>query len=248
MKNKLIQAHVTLLIFFLCLLKFTSAQEIKYSPAVEKKINEVENNLSLWVNLEGGKNNYSLKERMSFYHANGISIAVIKDYKIEWARGYGFADSAAQRPVTTATLFQAGSISKSLNGVGILKLVQDKKIDLSEDINTYLKSWKFPYDSISKEKKISTAQLLSHTAGLTIHGFPGYEAGTELPTRAQILNGEKPSNTKAVRSAFEPGLKFQYSGGGTTISQTIAEDVTGLPYDIYMWEQVLKPMGMFSSS
>lgn len=224
------------------------AQDKKYEPAIEKKIKEVENSLGVWAHIDGAKNKHSLQERMTFYNLNGVSIAVIKNYKIEWARGYGWADSAEQRTVTTATLFQAGSISKSINAVGVLKLVQDGKLNLSSDINDYLKSWKFPYDSLCKGKKITTANLLSHTAGLTVHGFPGYEAGTKLPTLSQILDGKTPANTAAVRSAFEPGLKFQYSGGGTTISQLLLEDVTGKPYDVYMWENVLKPMGMLNSS
>ena len=184
---------------------------------------------------------------MKFYHANGVSIAVIKDYKIEWAKGYGWADNAQQRPVTTTTLFQAGSNSKSLNAVGILKLVQEGKLDLYSDINNYLKSWKFPYDSRSKGKKITIANLLSHTAGLTVHGFPGYEKGDTIPTLIQILNGQNPANTEAVHSMFEPSLRFKYSGGGTTISQLIVQDVTGQPYDVYMWDNVLKPMEMMYS-
>jgi CubicO group peptidase (beta-lactamase class C family) len=157
-------------------------------------------------------------------------------------------DTATKAPVTTQTLFQAGSISKSLNGVGLMKLVQDKKIDLYTDINEYLKSWMFPYDISSEGKKITMANLLSHTAGLTIHGFPGYEKNKKIPSLTQILDGKQPANTKAVRSQFAPGLRYQYSGGGTTISQLIAMDITGKPYDEYMWNQVLKPLGMNMSS
>ncbi len=175
-------------------------------------------------------------------------MAVIHNYQIEWAKAYGLADTTTQRSVTTETRFQAGSISKSLNGVGVLTLVQDKKIELLTDINQYLTTWKFPYDSLAKNKKISTANLLSHTAGLTIHGFPGYGIQEELPTLSQVLNGQKPANTEAVRSQFEPGLRFQYSGGGTTISQLLLMDVTHQPYDQYMSEKVLKPMGMTNSS
>src|SRR5450432_3336068 len=193
------------------------AQQPKYTDEVEKKIQTVENNLGSWVYVEG-EANWSLTDRMKFYHVNGVSIAVIKNYKIEWARGYGWADSAEQRPVTTATLFQAGSISKSLNAVGVLKLMQDGKLNLNTDINEYLRSWKFPYDSISHGKKITIANLLSHTAGLTVHGFPGYSRGDTIPTLLQVLDGKHPANTEAIRSAFEPSLKYQYSGGGTTIS------------------------------
>ena len=235
-----------LLVLFFCIEGVFLFGQVKksYPKEVETRIKEVENSLSGWLQIGDVPTKWTLKERMKFYHANGVSIAVIKDYKIEWAKGYGWADSAGQRPVTTKTLFQAGSNSKSLNAVGILKLAQEGKLDIYSDINNYLKSWKFPYDSLSKGKKITIANLLSHTAGLTVHGFPGYEKGDKLPTLIQILNGEKPANTDAIRSMYEPSLKFEYSGGGTTISQLIVQDVTGQPYDKYMWENVLKPLGM----
>ena len=217
-----------------------------YSKEVQTKIKEFENNLGLWVQL--GNQQFTLAQRMKSNHVNGVSIALIKDYKIEWAKAYGWADSMEQQPVTTNTLFQAGSISKSLNGVGLLKLVQEGKLDLDSDINTYLKSWQFPYDSLSNGKKITIANLLSHTAGLTVHGFGGYEKGDTIPTITQILNGEKPANNNAIRSMYEPSLRYQYSGGGTTISQLILQDVTGKPYDTYMWNNVLNPMGMSNSS
>jgi CubicO group peptidase (beta-lactamase class C family) len=217
-----------------------------YSKEVATKIKQFENNLGLWVQIEN-KPGVTLAEGMKCRHVNAVSIAVIKDYKIEWAKAYGWADSADQKPVTTATLFQAGSISKSLNGVGILKLIQEGKLNLDSDINIYLKSWKFPYDSLSKGKKITLANLLSHTAGLTVHGFVGYERGDTIPSLIQILNGKKPANNEAVRSMYPPSLKYEYSGGGTTISQLIVQDVTGQPYDVYMWNNVLKPIGMTHS-
>jgi len=162
---------------FFCIQGFVLFGQVNksYSKEVETKITQVENNLSGWVQISDKPNKWTLAERMKFYHAHGVSIAVIKDYKIEWAKGYGWADSAEQRPVTTTTLFQAGSNSKSLNAVGVLKLAQESKLDLNADINNYLKSWKFPYDSLSKGKKITLMNLLSHSAGLTVHGFPGYE-------------------------------------------------------------------------
>ena len=223
------------------------AQDKKYTREIESKIKAVENNLGLPVRIEG-EPNQTLKERMNFYHVNGVSIAVIKDYKIEWARAYGWADITEQRRATTGTLFQAGSVSKSLNGIGVLKMVQDKRLNLYADVNDYLTTWKFPYDSLSNNKKITLANLLSHTAGLSVHGFPGYEKGAAIPSLLQILNGEKPANTAAVRSAFQPGLKYQYSGGGTMVSQLIIQEITKKPYDEFMWETVLKPMGMKNSS
>ena len=242
--------YLYLFLFFCFQTVFLFAQPTgHYSKDVEARITQVENSLA-GKTITAGRvpPNWTLADRMKFYHANGVSIAVIKDYKIEWAKGYGWADSAEQRPVTTTTLFQAGSNSKSLNAVGILKLVQEGKLDLYSDINRNLKSWKFPYDSKSKGKKITIANLLSHTAGLTVHGFPGYEKGEAIPTLIQILNGQKPANTEAVRSMYEPSLRHEYSGGGTTILQLIVQDVTGQPYDLYMRDNVLMPLGMTYSS
>ena len=126
-------------------------------------------------------------------------------------------------------------------------MVQNKKLDLSADINNYLTTWKFPYDSLSNNKKITTANLLSHTAGLTIHGFKGYAIGDSIPTLGEILDGKRPANSEAVRSMYEPGKKVEYSGGGTTISQLIVTDITHQKYEDYMWTQVLEPMGMTES-
>lgn len=220
----------------------------KYSKETEDKIKQVENKLAGWVQIQDSVNEWTLQQRMAFYKIRGLSIAVVHNYKIEWARGYGMADTATQKPVKVQTLFQAGSISKSLNSVGVLKLFQDKKIDLYTDINNYLHTWKFPYDTVSKGKKITIANLLSHTAGLTVHGFPGYANGDTIPSVPEVLNGKPPANTKAVRSQFEPGLRYQYSGGGTTISQLIVMDITHQPYDTWMWQNVFKPLDMTMSS
>lgn len=211
------------------------------------KIHAVENSLSGAVLTEGQKP-WNLQERMEHYKLKGLSIAVIHNYKIEWAKGYGWADDSLKVPVTTQTLFQAASISKSLNGVGVMKLVQDKKIDLYADINNYLTTWKFPYDSLSKGKKISVANLLSHTGGLSVHGFEGYTPGKPVPTITEVLDGKKPANSAPIRSMYAPGLKSEYSGGGITVSQLIVMDVMHQPYEKYMYQNVLKPLGMTGST
>lgn len=218
------------------------------SKAVQERINKVENSLSPAVVYGDTVTRGNIEQRMKETNTKGLSIAVISNYKIEWAKGYGWADVEEKRKVTTATRFQAASISKSLNSLGVMKLVEKGKLDPEADINNYLRNWKFPYDSLSNNKKINTYQLLSHTAGLTIHGFPGYEVTDQLPTVAQVLDGKKPANTKAVRSQFEPGKRFQYSGGGTTISQLIVTSITGRDYAAYMQAEVLTPLGMTNSS
>ena len=217
-----------------------------FAQSVNDKIKILENNLNYWDKSKTKK--APLKERMAFYNANAVSVAVVKDYKIEWVKAYGFADISENRMATPETLFQAASISKAINSLGILKLVEEGKLGLDDDINNYLKSWKFPYDTTSNGKKITIANLLSHKAGLSVHGFGGYEKGQEFPTTIQILDGLKPSNSSAVRSIFEPSTKFQYSGGGTTISQLILENATGEKYEDFMLKNVLIPLGMSNSS
>ncbi|MBL0023997.1 MAG: beta-lactamase family protein [Saprospiraceae bacterium] len=225
----------------------TVFSQTNYSSETLDKIKEVENNVSGNLLLNGEQPG-TITERMAKYNVKGMSIAVIHDYKIAWAKGYGWADESEKRPVTPETLFEPGSISKTLNAIGILKLAQDKKVDLYTDINTYLSSWKFPYDSLSNGKKISLANLLSHMAGLSVHGFPGHNINGPVPTLLQVLDGKKPSFTPAVRSMFEPDLKFQYSGGGTSISQIILTDLVGQPYEEWMYNNVLKPIGMIHST
>ena len=218
-----------------------------YSKEVLERIRQVEKSLAGYARIEGEPSGWTIQERMLFHGTPALSVAVISGHKLEWVKAYGMADKEGKIPATPSTLFQAASISKSLNSLGVLKLVQDKKIDLDKDINAYLKSWKFPYDTASKGKTISVYNLLTHTAGLTVHGFPGYEVGQPLPTVPEILDGKKPANTDAVRSAFEPGIRFTYSGGGTMITQQLITDVQKQPYDQYMRDHVLRKLGMNES-
>ncbi|MBC7850875.1 MAG: beta-lactamase family protein [Chitinophagaceae bacterium] len=218
------------------------------SESITSKISRVENTLSPPVIYGDTIPHANIYDRMKATGTKAVSIAVIRNYKIEWAKAYGWADEAEQRKATTETRFQAASISKSLNSLGVLKLAQQGKLDPEADINTYLKSWKFPYDSLAHGKTISVNNLLSHTAGLGVHGFPGYKRGKQLPTALQVVKGESPVNTARVRSLFEPGKKMQYSGGGTTITQLVVTEITGRAYHEYMLDEVLKPLGMTNSS
>lgn len=235
---------LTLATLLFCTVIFAQNQ---YSQETLDKIKEVENNITGQVILNDARPS-TIAEKMAKNKVKGLSIAVIHEYKIAWAKGYGWADEAEKRPMTTETLFEPGSISKTLNALGILKLAQEKKLDLYTDINTYLKSWKFPYDSLSKGKKITLANLLSHTGGLSTHGFPGHNIKGDVPTVIEVLDGKSPAVTPAVRSLFEPDLKYQYSGGGTTIAQMILTDLTQQDYATWMYENVLKPIGMVNST
>ena len=213
----------------------------------DAQIKGVEQGL-LPVVLIKGDPSWSIAERMKFHKAPALSIAVIKDFKIEWAKAYGLKDLETGEPATTETLFQAGSISKSVNAMVAMKKVDQGRISLDEDINAKLTSWKLPDNEFTAKKKVTLRNLLSHTAGTTVHGFPGYAVTEKVPTLQQILDGTAPANTAAVRVDFEPGSRFRYSGGGTTVSQLALMDIEKKPYPDIAKETVLAPLGMSNST
>lgn len=189
-----------------------------------------------------------IREQMRKRHLPGLSLVIIQDGKIVKAVGYGVTEKGGKIPVTPSTLFQAGSISKPVAAVGALRLVDRGRLSLDEDVNVKLATWKVPENEHTKEKKVTLRGLLSHTAGLTVHGFPGYEVGGPVPTLVHILDGEKPTNTAAIRVDLVPGSRWRYSGGGYTVMQQLVLDVTGGAYPQYMREAVLQPLGMNDST
>ncbi len=189
----------------------------------------------------------SLTAEMAALHIPGVSIAVVHNGVIEWAQGFGVA-AVGGDPVTAETLFQAGSISKPVAAMAALRLVQQGKLNLDADINTYLTSWKLPASPIAAGKPVTLRELLTHTGGTTVHGFPGYAAGEPVPTLVQVLDGLKPPNTAAIRVETAPGTKWNYSGGGFTIMQQALIDVTKEPFPQLMHDTVLTPIGMTHST
>lgn len=214
---------------------------------LDAEIKRVEQGLLPAVLIKG-EPSWSIADRLKFYRAPGVSVAVIKDFKVLWARAYGVKDLETKEPVTTETLFQAGSISKSVNAMIAMKKVEQGKISLDANINDKLVSWKLPDNEFTAKKKVTLRNLLSHTAGTTVHGFPGYAITEKVPTLQQILDGAVPANTAPVRVDLEPGTRFRYSGGGTTISQLTLMDIEKKPYPEIARETVLKPLNMTNST
>ena len=178
----------------------------------------------------------------------GLSLAIIQDGRIVETRAYGVIEAGGTVPVTTSTLFQAGSISKPVAAVGALRLVEQGKLSLDTDVNQTLRSWKVPSNEHTAAKPVTLRGLLSHTAGLTVHGFPGYDVSVPMPTVVQVLDGAKPANTAPVRVDIVPGSRWRYSGGGFTVMQQMVLDVTGQSFPDFMYQSVLEPIGMTSSS
>jgi CubicO group peptidase (beta-lactamase class C family) len=221
---------------------------IPLSEETRQHIKDVENGLLPSVVIQGDAHPaHTLSERMQAMHVPGVSIAVIHHGVLEWAQGFGLT-SIGGAPVTAETLFQAGSISKPVAAMAALRLVQEGKLSLDADINSELTSWKLPEAPVAAGKTVTLRELLTHTGGTTVHGFPGYAAEEPVPTLVQVLNGEKPANTPAIRVEALPGSKWNYSGGGYTIMQQVLIDVTKEPFPKLLHDSVLAPIGMTHST
>jgi CubicO group peptidase (beta-lactamase class C family) len=188
----------------------------------------------------------SLAERMEHHNVPGVSIAVFNDGAIEWARGYGLADVAEEHPVTARTLFQAASISKPVAASAMLTFVQDGALQLDQDVYERLRSWKVPGNRFTAAEPVTLRRLVTHSAGMTVSGFPGYARGEEVPGTVEVLDGL--GNTDPIRVDTIPGALWRYSGGGYTVMQLLLSDVAGKPFPEVMQERVLDPVGMSEST
>ena len=193
----------------------------------------------------------SLRARMTEHHVPGVSIAVLRDGEIAWAVGLGVADARTGRPVTATTLFQAASISKPVAAVGALRLAQEGRLALDDDVNGSLRGWQVPAHRWSERESarpVTVRDLLSHTAGTSVGGFPGYPLGDDIPSVVEVLAGR--GNTPPVRVFREPGTARAYSGGGYTIVQLLVDELVGPDesYAEWMRRAVLEPSGMRDST
>jgi CubicO group peptidase (beta-lactamase class C family) len=222
------------------------------SPAtttdIEQHIEHIQNSLLPPVLVKGESISSSkLSDRMAALHVPGVSIAVIHAGKLVWARGVGVVRVGGP-PVTPETLFQAASISKPVTTLAVLHLVHEGKLSLDTDVNQYLTSWKLPPSELTEHSNVTLRELLTHSAGITVHGFSGYPANASLPSLVQILNGEAPANNSPIRVDTVPGTRWRYSGGGFEIIQEVLNDVTNTPFPKLMHDLVLQPLGMRHST
>src|SRR6266404_4429177 len=225
------------------------ASGAKSSASTEARIERIAHGIEPIESVKGEPPvSLDIEKLMKLYSVPGLSVAVIEDYKIAWTKSYGLTEPGGTTPVTAKTLFQAGSISKPVAAAGMLALVQKGKLSLDENVNEKLQTWKVPENEFTKEQKVTLRRLASHSAGLTVHGFPGYDVNEKVPTLEQIFNGEKPANTAAIRVDFVPGTEERYSGGGVTIEQQLMVDVSGKQFPVLMKETVLDKIGMSDSS
>ncbi|UWZ83960.1 serine hydrolase [Occallatibacter riparius] len=213
-----------------------------------QRMQAVQSHLSRYVTIRGDTNgDMQLESQMKARRVPAVSIAVVRNGAIDWARAYGVS-SLDGGPVSTRTLFGAASISKAVTALGVLKLVEEGKIDLDANVNHYLKRWKIPDNEYTANRKVTVRELLNHTSGIGTHNGEIYDSASPIPTLLQLLEGEKPARTPAVRVEAVPGTKFAYSNGGYLVLTLLIEDVTGQPFAAYMRRAVLDPIGMTHST
>jgi CubicO group peptidase (beta-lactamase class C family) len=191
-----------------------------------------------------------LTARMKALNVPALSVAVVEHYDIAWAKAWGVLDAETKTPATTDSLFQACALGMMLNAVATLKLVEEGALSLDEDVNDRLSRWKTPSNLFTRKGDKSTIRrILSHSAGYNVRGFGrGYMAGGRVPGLLQILDGELPAYNEPVRIVYVPGSKFEFSSGGVTVLQELLTEVAGVPYDVFMRNHVLIPLGMTRST
>ncbi|MFX1389599.1 MAG: serine hydrolase domain-containing protein [Promethearchaeota archaeon] len=225
----------------------------KNEKIVKDKIKRIENglprvkfdNYQISFNFEEKQN---LMHQMEDYKVPGISIAIISNYEIEWVKSYGIKDVRKNENVSIDTIFEAGSISKSLTAMAVLHFFEKGMLDLDEDINSILKSWKLPENKFTKEKKVTLKHLLTHTSGINLPDSMFSYKDNFIPTLEQVLNGESPALNDPVEVIFSPGTNHQYSNHGFLIIQKLLEDISGKKFPEIMREVVFEPLEMNNST
>lgn len=201
------------------------------------------------VNVRATTLHLTLAQWMDTLDVSGVSIAVIDNYRIVWAKGYGTMEAGdASAMVTPSTIFQSASIAKPVAALALLHHAERGTFDLDADVRTALRSWSLPARGPYANSAVTLRQLLAHTAGIKAEGFTGYERDTPLPTTLQILNGEEPALNTAATIDRAPGEAVAYSGLGYTLVELALVDQLHAPFETIVEEAVFRPLHMRSST
>jgi len=173
-----------------------------------------------------------------------VGLAVLRDGEVAWVLGCGWADLEREVEASADTVFNIGSISKTVAAWGLLRLVEEEKLALDAPVVT--RRWTLP-SSPHDATQVTLRRLLSHTAGLSLHGYPGFWPPQAPPGLEASLGGDT-NGAGAVELEAPPGSRWKYSGGGYTLAQLLCEETTGLAFSDYMRTQVLEPLGMRHSA
>jgi CubicO group peptidase (beta-lactamase class C family) len=188
----------------------------------------------------------SVRQALASSATPGLAVALVHHGQVVWAAGYGVADRTAGQPVTAATRFRAASLSKPVTAWGVLRLVERGRIGLDEPIVGRLRRWRLPPSPFDADG-VTVRRLLSHTAGLSVHGYVGQTPDRPRSSIAASLAGGT-GDSFPVELLEGPGRRWLYSGGGYSVAQLLVEELTGRSFADYMQTEVLEPLGMTASS
>lgn len=226
---------------------YANAKEANYIKSKEAQL--IQKGLQPNIRVAGQATILStLKERMAHHKVPGVSIAFLKDHKISWTHTEGVIDLKNNKSIDDNTVFQAASISKPVFASVLMKYRQSYDLNLDINVNSLLKSWQLPQHQWTDKNNVTLRRLLSHSAGTTVHGFAGYASGEKVPTVISLLNGSRPANSDPIIVDIEPGTKFRYSGGGTTLAQLVLEDQSKISLQELAKKTIFTPLKMNHSS
>ncbi|HEY69031.1 MAG TPA: beta-lactamase family protein [Anaerolineae bacterium] len=240
----------------------TPQPTIVVDAQIEARMERVEQGL-IPITMQGEIESWEpqgLLDRMQHYQVPGIGIAVIQDFQIEWAKGYGVLREGGADPVTTESLFHAGSVAKPVSAAATLTLVERGLLDLDANVNGSLQSWQVPDNEFTVDEKVTLRRLLSHSSGIQ-DGFTNRSSSDSIPTYA-VPAGEVPTVTlqelldaehsvdvdERTRVTTVPGASYRYANANYAILELLITDVLQQPYSEFMHETVLEPLGMTSST
>ena len=178
--------------------------------------------------------------QMNANHIAGVTVIVVKDGNVLFEKGYGYADVDNRTPVDPEkTLFRCGSVSKLFTWTAVMQLVEQGRLDLNTEINTYLKELKIP---ATYPQPITLANLMAHTAGFEDKGLGAYVAASDYRPLGDYLKNYMPARVRP------PGEISAYSNYGTALAGYIVEQVSGIPFEQYIQQNIFKPLGMAHST
>lgn len=190
----------------------------------------------------------AMAAHMKQNHLAGAQVAVVKDGEIFFSKGYGYADLETRKPVDPATtLFRPGSVSKVFTWVAVMQLVEQGKLDLDKDVNTYLTQFKFP---ATFNAPITLRNVMTHTAGLEDGGV-GYlflKSAADLVPLADSLAAHIPARVRPPTTDFSEGSNASYSNYATALAGLIVANVSGMSFDDYLDKHIFEPLEMQHSS
>ena len=236
------------LVFVIACQDRTAALIATKDDGVEARISRVVNGLQQPLVIEGSPvERWSIGQRMEQFTVPAVSVAVIDRGELAWARAWGVVESGADEPVTTETIFQAGSVSKPVTALLALSLVGDGKLELDRPINEVLHSWKVPENEFTLAQPVTLRHVVTHQAGFTPFTYFIPRDQSKVPPMAELLAGGI-RDWPVVEVEFVPGSRHAYSNAGFCVLQLVVEETSGLGLHQFATREMFGPLQMNHST